>query len=1123
MNENQNDTTKQPEAAAPSPDTGKKATPEELEKVRRQALRLKMTRRTLGASGKIASAFLDSKLTPLIVVFALLLGGFAILVTPSEEEPQIKVPMIDVLVGFPGATAEEVENRVVTPLEKLLYEIENVEYIYSTSQPSGGLIIVRFLVGTDPDQAAVRVHTKIASAADRMPDGAMPPVVKPRTIDDVPVAAYTFWSETATPRQLRTVADELQNELSRHPRVGQAWVIGGQRSTVRVDVDHQKLSAFNVSLLQAYQALRGFNWRLPAGSISLLNEEVQVDAGQFLADASEVGDVVVGVYDGRPVYLKDVAHVFDGPEEPADYVWLGAGPAGTDKDLPAGLDRPAVTLAVAKKPGTNATEMVNDLDRRIEGLRGTVIPSDVEILKTRDYGFTAKEKSDELLKHLFEATIAVIFLIWITMSWRESAVVAVVIPVTLALTLAASYFFGYTLNRVTLFALIFSIGILVDDAIVVVENVHRHMKLGWAGRRLTTVYAVDEVGNPTILATFAIISALLPLAFVRGLMGPYMRPIPINASAAMLISLGAAFVISPWLTKRLFGRDQALVEGGPNAGGPPKESFLSRIYTRLMQPMINSAMYRYAFLALVALLLVGALSTVYFKFTTVKMLPHDNKSELQVIIDAPEGYTLEKTDAAAREIATVFRSMPEVTDYQVYSGTSSPFNFNGLVRHYYMRDQSNMADIQINFVHRDKRDLQSHQLAAKVRELIVPIADRLGVVVKVAEIPPGPPVYSTLMAEIYGPTMEGRLELAGQVKNVLETTDGVVDVDWEVEHAAPRTEILVDREKAIRAGVTPEQVVRTLRLALNGGEAGLAHRPAARTDVPIVLRLDRAQRSHIDDLLRLTVHNGQGGLVPLAELTTVVEREREKSRYHKNLQPVTYVSAEVAGALEAPVYAILDMEERIGKITTPAGEPLEVIATTLPEDSTRYIMKWDGEWHITYEVFRDMGIAFAVVMVLIYVLMVGWFKSFVTPIIIMVPIPLTLVGIMPAHGIFGIFFTATSMIGFIALAGIIVRNSILLVDFINLELQAGEPLKDAVVKAGAVRLLPIVLTQASTIVGGVFMLADPIFQGLALALISGITVSTFLTLGVIPVLYFMFLKSVGPENVVQIGNTEQES
>jgi len=1108
--------------APPAPDEGKKVSAEEMEKVRRQALRLKMTRRKLGASGRIASTFLDSKLTPLVVVFALLLGGFAILVTPSEEEPQIKVPMIDVLVGFPGATAEEVESRVVTPLEKLLYEIENVEYIYSTSQPSGGLIIVRFLVGTDPDQAAVRVHNKIASAADRMPDGAMPPVVKPRTIDDVPVAAYTFWGENADPGQLRAVADELQVELSRHPRVSQAWVIGGRKATVRVDVDRERLAAFNVSLLQAYQALRGFNWRLPAGSVSLLNEEVQVDAGQFLADAAEVRDVVVGVYDGRPVYLEDVADVWDGPDEPADYVWLGAGPAGGDKDLPAGLDVPAVTLAVAKKPGTNATDMVNDLDRRIARLQGTVIPSDVEVLKTRDYGFTAKEKSDELLKHLFEATIAVILLIWITMSWRESAVVAVVIPVTLALTLAASYFFGYTLNRVTLFALIFSIGILVDDAIVVVENVHRHMKLGWAGRRLTTVYAVDEVGNPTILATFAIISALLPLAFVRGLMGPYMRPIPINASAAMLISLGAAFVISPWLTKRLFNREAKIVAKGPDPVGPPKEGLLARIYTRLMQPLIRSGLYRYAFLAFVAVLLAGAMSTVYFKFTTVKMLPHDNKSELQVIIDAPEGFTLEKTDAAAREIATVFRNMPEVTDYQVYSGTSSPYNFNGLVRHYFMRDQSNQADIQINFVHRDKRELQSHDLAGEVRQLIVPIAEELGVLVKVAEIPPGPPVYSTLMAEIYGPTMEGRLEVARQVKEVLETTDGVVDVDWEVEHSAPRAEILVDREKAIRAGVTPEQVVRTLRLALNGGEAGLAHQPASRTDVPILLRLDRAQRSHIDELLRLRVHNGQGGMVPLAELTRVVERQREPSRYHKNLQPVTYVSGEVAGALEAPVYAILDMEQRIGEINTPHGEPLEVIATTLPEDTTRYIMKWDGEWHITYEVFRDMGIAFAVVMVLIYVLMVGWFKSFVTPIIIMVPIPLTLVGILPAHGLFGIFFTATSMIGFIALAGIIVRNSILLVDFINLELQAGEPLKDAVVKAGAVRLLPIVLTQASTIVGGVFMLADPIFQGLALALISGITVSTFLTLGVIPVLYYMFLKAVGPENVVQIGD-EQEA
>jgi len=868
--------------------------PTEIKRAHSEAQRLKMTRRKLGMAGRIGQAFLDSKLTPLIVVASLLLGLFAVAVTPSEEEPQIKVPMIDVMVGFPGATAEEVEHRVITPLEKLLYEIENVEYIYSISQPSGGFIVVRFLVGTDPDQAAVRVHTKIASVIDEMPDGVMPPVVKPRTIDDVPVVAYTLWGEEASGPELRRVADELKVELTRHPRVAQVWVIGGQRRVIRVDFDRERLASYNVSILQVYQALKSLNWRLPAGKTAVANSEILVDVGQFLSSASEVQDLVISTRDSRPVYLKDVAEVFDGPEEPSTYVWLGSGPAAPEKGLErAGIDRPAVTIAVAKKPGTNAVEMVNDLDRMLDRLAGRVIPSNVEVLKTRDYGATADEKANELLKHLWSATIAVILLMWITLSWREATVVAVVIPVTLALTLAASYFFGYTLNRVSLFALVFSIGILVDDAIVVVENIHRHIKLRWAGPRLTTIYAVDEVGNPTILATFAIISALMPLAFVRGLMGPYMRPIPVNASAAMLFSLLAAFTISPWIAFRLFrqGAEKAGVDQG--AGPPedtelPEEGKISRIYSYIMDPLIGRPVLRYAFLAGVATLLIAAMGTVAVGFTTVKMLPHDNKSELQVVIDAPEGFTLEQTNAVAREIAGAFRSMPEVTDFQIYVGTAAPFNFNGLVRHYFLRSSTNQADIQVNFVHKHKRADKSHALANRVREMLQPIAQAAGVNIKVAEIPPGPPVLSTLVAEIYGPTLAGRLEVASKVKEVFATTDGVVDVDWEVEATGPRVEVHVDREKAMLAGITPEQVVRTLRVALSGADAGLAHITTSRDPVPIVLRLDRAQRAHIEDLLQLTVHGSNGSMVPLSEVATVVDRQRERNRHHKNLQPVTY-------------------------------------------------------------------------------------------------------------------------------------------------------------------------------------------------------------------------------------------
>lgn len=1100
---------------------GGRPSPEELSRAHREALRLRMTRRKLGPSGRIGRAFLESKLTPLIIIASLILGGFAIMVTPSEEEPQIKVPMIDVMVGYPGGTAEEVEHRVITPLEKLLYEIENVQYIYSISRPSGGLVIVRFEVGSDPDIAALRVHTKLASAMDEMPPGVTPPLVKPRSIDDVPVVAYTLFSRTAEPTTVRDVAEELRAQLAQHPRVAQVYLLGGQRQVVRVDFDQQRLAASNVSILQAAGALEAFNQRLPAGTTDVANRELVVDVGRFLQDAEEVADVVVGVSGGRPVYLKDVATVRAGPEEPSHYVWLGTGPAAPEVGLEgAGLDLPAVTVAVAKKPGTNAIDMVSDLDLVLEGIQGRIIPGDVELLKTRDYGATAKEKSDELLMHLYSATGAVILLMLITLSRREALVTAVVIPVTLALTLAASYFFGYTLNRVTLFALVFSIGILVDDAIVVVENIHRHIKLRWAEPELVTTYAVDEVGNPTILATFAIIAALLPLAFVSGLMGPYMRPIPINASAAMLFSLGVAFTISPWLAYRLFRkeyeRDQVRPGAGPDDSGPPKETRISRIYSAFMRPLVRSAVLRALFLAGVAALLLLSFATLWFRFTTVKMLPHDNKSELQIVVNAPEGTTLEETNAAAREIASVFRDMPEVTDYQVYAGTSAPFNFNGLVRHYFLRDESHMADIQVNFVHRELRDAQSHDIAKQVREKIVPIADRLGVEVVVAEIPPGPPVQATLVGEVYGPELDGRIEVASRVREVFESTPGVVDVDWEVEAAAPRLELHIDREKATRAGVTPAQVAQSVRMALAGAEVGTIHRPRAREPVPIVLRLERAQRAHVDELLQLSIRGAGGGMVPLSELVEVVDDVRNLSRYHKNLRPVTYVYGDVAGALEAPVYAILNMADRLGSVRTPLGEPLEIVSTFLPDDPTRYIMKWDGEWQITYEVFRDMGIAFGVVLILIYVLMVGWFKSFVTPFIIMVPIPLTLIGILPAHGAFGIFFTATSMIGFIALAGIIVRNSILLVDFVNLELQAGERLEDAVVQAGAVRLLPIFLTQLSTIVGGSFMLTDPIFQGLALALISGIIVSTFLTLGVIPVLYYVYLKAVGPENVVEI-------
>ena len=875
--------------------------------IAREALRLKMTRRPVGISGRIARAFLESKLTPLLVVFSLLVGVFAILVTPREEEPQIKVPMIDVFLAMPGATAEEAERRLIGPVEKAIYEIPNVEYVYSTTQPSGGIVIVRFLVGTDPDQAIVRVQAKLSEVSPKLPPGALPPVVVSRGIDDVPAVAWTLWSKDASPTQLRLVAEELKAELTRHPRVAQVTVLGGQRRALRVTFDRDRLASHHASLLQATQAVSAINWRLPAGTFASGNLETQVEVGSLLRSADEVGNVVVSVYGGKPVFLREVATVADGPEEPSQYAWLMSGAAGSEKGLPEGTDAAAVTIAVSKKPGTNAVELVQELDALVARLKGPVVPSNVTMTKTRDYGKTANEKSSELMFHVGLATISVVLLMAFALGRREALVVLVAVPTTLALTLASSYMFGYTLNRVTLFALIFAIGILVDDAIVVVENVHRHYELGWGPPRLTTVYAVDEVGNPTILATFAVVAALLPLAFVSGLMGPYMRPIPINASAAMIFSLFIAFVVSPWLTFKLFRKyaEAHMKEGKAFEAGAetPQEDRLHRFYKALFRPLLESRVKRWALLGSVAGLLLLSMGLVALKVVKVKMLPYDNKSEIQVVLDMPEGTTLETTAAAARDLAETVRHLPEVIDIEVYAGTSGPFNFNGLVRHYFLRSGPLVADLQVNLRPKDERKRDSHPFAKDVRNLIAPLARKWNANVKVTEVPPGPPVLSTMVAEIYGPSLEKRVDLARQVRKVFEETPGVVDTDWLVGAfgvPAPKLELSVDGEKAARSGITSEMVVRTLRVALDGAEAGLLRDGTSREAVPLVLKLDRAQRSSLDGLLATSVQGSAGQLVPLRELVTVREGTRERFIYHKNLQPVTYVLAEMAGVAEAP-------------------------------------------------------------------------------------------------------------------------------------------------------------------------------------------------------------------------------
>ena len=1049
-----------------------------------------------GLAGRIAHAFIDSPLTPLVIIAALLLGLFSIWQTPREEEPQIVVPMLDVFVSMPGASAQEVEQRVTIPMERLLNEIPGVEYLYSTSQPGGALVIVRFYVGMKEEDAIVRTYNKLYANFDRIPQGASQPLIKARSIDDVPVLAMTFWGRNYDAAALRRIAAEVQQSVKQVADVSETTLLGGQRRELKVAMDPQKLAAYHVGPLAIARALQTSNRRLQAGSFAEGNQEIAVQAGSFLHSAEEARRIVVAVPGGRPVYLGDVATVTDGPEEPVDYVYFGTGGAvnGPDGTFPG------VTLSVAKRKGANATNVSENVLAKMDTLRGYVLPSDLQVTLTRNYGQTAKHKSDELLKHLFLATISVTLLVGLALGWRESGVVLLAIPVTLALTLFIFYAYGYTLNRVTLFALIFSIGILVDDAIVVVENIVRHFRLPESQGKLwseVAVEAVDEVGNPTILATFAVIAAILPMAFVRGLMGPYMRPIPVGASAAMLFSLLVAFVVSPWAALRLLRGHT-----GKHAEGEA-EGRTTKLYRKLMGGLIKNPRKRWAFLLTVVALLLLACSLVAFKAVRVKMLPFDNKSEFQVIVDMPEGTPLERTLAVEQEIGAYLHTQPEVLNYQTYAGTSGPYNFNGLVRHYYLRRGANQGDIQVNLRSVDERKRQSHEIAKQMRGPIQEIAKKWDARVKVAEVPPGPPVISTLVAEVYGADYQRQIEVARQIRGIFNETPGVVDVDWYVVADQKKLDFEVQQDKAALRGISPAEISESVAMALGGTQVGLVHQAAEREDVPIRVQLSRASRSSEDALRGLYLNVPDGSMVPLGELSKVQEGTIDKSIYRKNQREVVYVTADVAGAEESPVYAIGVLGRKIDALKIPEGYGIEQFTAIQPPDAKKLAVKWDGEWHITYEVFRDLGLAFAAVLVLIYVLVVGWFKSFKTPLVIMAPIPLTLVGILPAHAAMGAFFTATSMIGFIAGAGIIVRNSIILVDFIKLRREQGLPLEDAVVDAGAVRFRPMLLTAAAVVVGAGVILFDPIFQGLAISLMAGEVASTLLSRIAVPVLYYI--------------------
>jgi multidrug efflux pump subunit AcrB len=1055
----------------------------------------------LGIAGRVAHAFIDSKLTPLIIAASILLGMGAVLMLPREEEPQIIVPMIDIFVQMPGASAKEVEERVTRPMEQLLWEIPGVEYIYSTSSPGFSMAIVRFRVGEDEEKSIVKLNQKMFANFDLIPPGASQPLIKPRSIDDVPILALTLSSDRYDHFTLRRIAAQVYDQIKQVVDVSEVRIIGGQRRQVRVILESAKMAAYHLAPVAVIPILDQQNRQLASGSFSKDNLEFLVDTGGFLRTAEEVGSVVVGVFNQRPVFLRDIAKIVDGPEEPADYVLMGQGMGAYSKgpgNISLSPALPAVTLTVAKRKGTNAIKVADRVLKKVNLVKGIMIPSDITVTVTRNYGETAEEKSNELLFHMLIAIVSVSILIMITLGLRESGIVAIAIPVTLALTLALLYLYGYTLNRVTLFALIFSIGILVDDAIVVVENIVRHYRLPEnRGRSILDVAAeaVDEVGNPTILATCTVIAAIIPMAFVRGLMGPYMRPIPVGASAAMLFSLIVAFIVTPWASLRLLKK-----EGEASHG---TEGWSTRLYRRIMTPLIHYPFWRYGFLVLVVVLLLASLSLFALKIVRIKMLPFDNKSEFQIIIDLPEGSTLEQTAAAAREIGDYIRTVPEVINYQMYVGTASPYNFNGLVRHYFLRRAPHEADIQVNLLPKGERKAQSHDIAKRVRPKIDEIGRKYKARIKVAEVPPGPPVLQTLVAEVYGPNYDRQIELAHQIRDIFDKTPGVVDVDWYVEADHPKYRFALDKEKASLNGVTGEQVSSSLHMAVGGMGAGLLHQPTEKEDVVIFLRLPQDERSSIEDLKQIKVMGQKGNLVPLGELVRVEKLIADKSIYHKNLMPVVYVTGDVAGQEESPIYSILKMDRVLDRLKLPEGYRLERLVSHQPFSTLKYSMKWDGEWHISYEVFRDLGLAFAAVLVLIYILVVGWFQSFKTPITIMAAIPFSLVGILPGHWLMGAFFTATSMIGFIAGAGIVVRNSIILVDFIELRLKQGMSLPDAVVDAGAVRFRPMMLTAAAVIVGSSVILFDPIFQGLALSLMAGEVASLLLSRMTVPILFYL--------------------
>jgi len=1057
----------------------------------------------MGISGRIAEYFLRNSLTPLIALIALLLGVFATLITPREEEPQINVTMANVFVPFPGASAHDVENLVARPAEQVLSRIAGIEHVYSVSRPGMAVITVQYEVGEDPIQALVRLYDTINAHKDWLSPnlGVGEPIVKPKGIDDVPIVTLTFWSADPdkSAYEMQQVARAAEIELKRIKGTRDVATIGGPGHVIRVVMDADRMNAYGVTAQDLKNALQVSNASQPAGSLVADNREVLVQTGTYIESAADVRRLVVSVHERKPVFMADVAQILDGPDQPSRYVWHGYGKAAGDR---AGDEYPAVTLSVSKKPGVNAADVAADVIARAESMRGTVIPEGVEFTVTRNYGETATDKAQKLIGKLVFATAFVVLLVLFALGRREAAIVGAAVTLTLAATLFASWAWGFTLNRVSLFALIFSIGILVDDAIVVVENIHRWSQLE-PDKPLWQIIpaAVDEVGGPTILATFTVIAALLPMAFVSGLMGPYMSPIPINASMGMFISLAIAFVVTPWLALKLMKPAQH-GHAGEDRTAQRLDSLARRVISPFLDARTGKAARRKLWIGIVAAIAVSVGLGVV-KLVVLKMLPFDNKSEFQVVLDMPVGTPLEETARVLREISAELATVDEVRDYQAYAGTAAPINFNGLVRQYYLRANPEMGDIQVNLVDKKHRDRQSHEIAVGVRSRVMEIARRAGGNAKVVEVPPGPPVLSPIVAEVYGPDYAGQIAVAKQVRAAFEGTADILGVDDTVDADAGKLVLRVSQAKAALLGVAQKDVVDTVRLGLSGEDVTPVHDGDSKYEVPVRITLPAERQNSLDQLLKLKVRGRDGNLVPVSEVVETRRHLREKVIYHKDLLPVVYVVGDMGGELDSPLYGMFDIRDKLaGKALEQGGTLGEYFIKQPSDPYAGYALKWDGEWQVTYETFRDMGAAYAVGLVLIYLLVVAQFKSYLVPLIIMAPIPLTIIGVMPGHALFGAQFTATSMIGMIALAGIIVRNSILLVDFINEQVANGMDFAEAVVQAAAIRAKPIALTGLAAMLGALFILDDPIFSGLALALIFGILVSTLLTLVVIPVLYF---------------------